>query len=42
MYFFHSASLSNVVEQHAVIYMFLPAVQFAISQNALGQVISRS
>jgi len=41
MYFFRSASVSNVVEQNAVIYMFLPAVQFAISQKALGQIISR-
>ena len=42
MYFFHSASVSNVAEQNAVIYMFLPAVQFAISQNSLGQIISWS
>ena len=42
IYIFQSASLSNVVEQHAVIYMFLRALQFAISPNALGQIVSRS
>jgi hypothetical protein len=31
-----------MVEEYAVIYMFLQAVQFAISQNALSQTVSRS